>query len=276
MNKLRFSVTINVYFKKIIENWVLQKLWMMHNPIIKRLLYLLIDFWILFSLLFQWLWYSSGFIAFSLDLSAPTCWSAVFFFIPNMLVKTHSDFLALRFLTGVYVMGYMELLSVNPSGVETISASIISLNICWSSHLTAFLYNFLVFWRHLCSYRALLLNYWSIPMVFTWYLKHGYCNIPLSTTRWCSNVSIQRTESITLVIIFYLIHLSAWAVLPSSWKHIYSSPTGVNIVVLFKFNVLTYVVVIQCAWLFEVEMVGMLQLFSFYITRLYVIIIFHA
>ena len=52
-----------------------------------------------------------------------------------MLVKIHSDFLALGLLTGVDAMGDMGLLLGNPSGVETIASSIISLNCCWSSHL---------------------------------------------------------------------------------------------------------------------------------------------
>ena len=62
-----------------------------------------------------------------------------------MLVKRHSDFLALGFLNGVDVMGDMGLLLVNTSRLETIVSSIISLNCFWLSHLTACLYNFLVF-----------------------------------------------------------------------------------------------------------------------------------
>ena len=38
---------------------------------------------------------------------------AVLFFTYNMLVKRHGDFIVLGFLTGVDVMGYMGLLSVN-------------------------------------------------------------------------------------------------------------------------------------------------------------------
>ena len=55
----------------------------------------------------------------------------------NMLVNKHSDFLALGFLTGVYVIGTLGILSVTPSGVDTIAASRISLSFCWSSHLPA-------------------------------------------------------------------------------------------------------------------------------------------
>ena len=90
---------------------------------------------------------------------------AVFFFTYNMLVKRHSDFLALGFLSVGGFMGDLGLLSVNPSGVETIAASRVSLNGCWSSYLPACWYNFLMFLRHLISKRELSLNYWSIPIV---------------------------------------------------------------------------------------------------------------
>ena len=39
-----------------------------------------------------------------------------------MLENRHSDFIALGFLTGVGVMGYLGLLLVNTSGIETIAA----------------------------------------------------------------------------------------------------------------------------------------------------------
>ena len=45
-----------------------------------------------------------------------------------MLVNRHSDFQARGLLTGVDFMGDIGLSSVNPPLVETISASIISLN----------------------------------------------------------------------------------------------------------------------------------------------------
>ena len=53
----------------------------------------------------------------------------------NMLVKRHTDYLSLSFLAGVDVIGVLGLLSVTPSGVDTIAASIIYLIFCWSSHL---------------------------------------------------------------------------------------------------------------------------------------------
>ena len=109
--------------------------------------------------------------------------------------------------------------------------------------------------------------YWSIPMVWTQSFSHGDWNITLSTTNCCSNVSIDRTESINLAIIFYLIHLAAWSVLPSFIKHIYYLPTGGNIVGVCSFNILEDVVAIICEWWLGVEMVGMLKFSSFAVSQ---------
>ena len=46
---------------------------------------------------------------------------AVFNLTLNMLVNKHSDFLALGFLTGFDIRGTLEMLSVNPSEVDTIA-----------------------------------------------------------------------------------------------------------------------------------------------------------
>ena len=145
-----------------------------------------------------------------------------------MLVNIHSDFLAPGFLTGDDVMGDIGMLSVNPSGVETISASRISLNCCWLLHLPACLYDFWFFQDISVHIYHLFLKKGWIPMVFTSSFSRGYRNITLSTTHGCTNVSIEITESIALVIILYLIHLAAWLDLPSFIKHIYDLPTGVN------------------------------------------------
>ena len=95
-------------------------------------------------------------------------------------------------------------------------------------------------------------------MVCTGYYSRGGCNTPLSTTHGCSNLSIDRTESITLVVILDLIHLSTWSCLPSFRKHICSLPTGGNIVDMLKFNLLEDVEAISCELLLCVEMVGMI------------------
>ena len=59
--------------------------------------------------------------------AAPIRRFAVLFLTSNMLVKTHSDSLALVFLTSIYVIGILELLSVTHSGVNAIAASRTSL-----------------------------------------------------------------------------------------------------------------------------------------------------
>ena len=138
------------------------------------------------------------------------------FFTSKTLVNRHSDFWAHGCLTGVDVMGDIGLSSVNNSGVETISASRISLNCYWSSHLPDYLYSFWMFSRHLRSCIALLLKDWSISMVCKWYFSRGDWNITLRMKHCCSDVLIERTYSTTLVIIPYLINLSALAVLPRS------------------------------------------------------------
>ena len=48
----------------------------------------------------------------------------------NMFVNKHSDYLALGLLTDDDVICTLGLLSVNPSGVDSIAASIISLRFC--------------------------------------------------------------------------------------------------------------------------------------------------
>ena len=48
----------------------------------------------------------------------------------NMFVNKHSDFLALGFLTGVYGICTLGLFSLNPSGLDSIAASRISLRFC--------------------------------------------------------------------------------------------------------------------------------------------------
>ena len=66
-------------------------------------------------------------IALRYDLEAPTQRVSVFFFTSKMLVKRHSDFIALGLLNGVDFMRDMGLPLVNTSVVETIAPSRISL-----------------------------------------------------------------------------------------------------------------------------------------------------
>ena len=76
-------------------------------------------------------------MALHLDFSATIRRFAVFGLTSNILVKRHSDFLALGFLTVVDVIGALGILSLTPSALDTISASIISLMFFCSSHLPA-------------------------------------------------------------------------------------------------------------------------------------------
>ena len=56
-----------------------------------------------------------------------------------MFVNKHSYFLALGFLTGDDVICTLGMLSVTPSGLDSRSASRISLRFCWSSLFTCML-----------------------------------------------------------------------------------------------------------------------------------------
>ena len=116
----------------------------------------------------------------------------------------------------------------------------------------------LMFSGNLCPYILLLIKDGWIQMVCTWSFSRGYCNIPLSTTHCCSNVSIEITEQIASVVILDLIHLAAWLDLPSFIEHIYNLPTGGNILGVLKFNLLVDVETIRCERWLGVEMVEML------------------
>ena len=65
-----------------------------------------------------------------LDFAATKRRLAVVGLTANIFVNKHSDFLALGFLTGVDVICTLGLLSVTPSGVDSIASSIISLGFC--------------------------------------------------------------------------------------------------------------------------------------------------
>ena len=72
----------------------------------------------------------STFMDLQLDYAATKRCFAIFGLTSSMLMKIHSDFIALSFLTGVYCIGILGLLSVTPSGLDSIAASIISLRFC--------------------------------------------------------------------------------------------------------------------------------------------------
>ena len=87
---------------------------MMYKPIIKWQLYLVIDF----EFTFRFGVNDHGVI---IDLNTLRFYLAalnqqvvVLFFMSNMLVKRHSDFIALFFFAGFGIMGDLGLLLVNP------------------------------------------------------------------------------------------------------------------------------------------------------------------
>ena len=84
---------------------------------------------------------------------------------------------------------------------------------------------------HICSIEDLANEDWSIPIVFIWSSICDYCNIHLITTHCCSNVSIDRMESMALFNILDLTHWSAWGYFLLTWKYKYYLPTGGNSVV---------------------------------------------
>ena len=125
----------------------------------------IIDFWMPFSFFFFVHRVVTNFMALCFGFAAIIRRFAVFGLISNMLVKRHSDLLALGFLTGVDIIGTLGILSVTPSGFYTIAAYRISLNLCWSSHLTACWYILFMLFILLCSKEDLVHNDWSIPIV---------------------------------------------------------------------------------------------------------------
>ena len=79
------------------------------------------------------------------DLSAPNPRITVLVPFSNASENWQSDFFVLGFLTVTDWLVENVLLSVYTSVVDTIATSIMALYYCWSSHLTAYLYNLFIF-----------------------------------------------------------------------------------------------------------------------------------
>ena len=141
--------------------------------------------------------------------------TAVFCFVSNTSEIWRSYFLAIGLFTGTYMIIYIGMLSVISSGVYNISASIITLYCCLSSHFPEYLYNFLIFYRHICSYRELLLNNWSNMLVTICCFSSSELNNPFSMKHFCKNYSIEIILSIILVNALDLVHCNSQAFLPS-------------------------------------------------------------
>ena len=83
------------------------------------------------------------------------------------------------------------------------------------------LFNFLMFSRHLSSYKALLLNDVSTPIIKICCFGRSGCNNPLIITHCWSNYSMSIIVSTDLANTSNLVHCEAWALLPSFWKKKY-------------------------------------------------------
>ena len=102
---------------------------------------------------------------------------------------------------------------------------------CWSSHLPACWYIIFMFINYLCSTSGLVLNDWSMTIVFIWSSYFFDYNIPLSTTYFfkCINGEdridglphYRRSGALGSREYFLLI-----------WKHTYYLPAGGNFIVL--------------------------------------------
>ena len=85
---------------------------------------------------------------------------------------------------------------------------------------------FLMFYRNLCWYKALLLNYWTTPTATIFFSSCPECNIPLITIHCCSNESISNIDFRHLIKALDLAHCDARTVLTSVWKQRYYFSVG--------------------------------------------------
>ena len=175
---MRFYLIIWQNFETIIRNWWLKKLRMTCYPCIQITFDLLIDFWMPFSIWFFVQRLLHTFMDLRLDFAVTKRRSTVVGLISNMIVNKHSDFLSLGFLTGDDVIWTLGMLSVTPYGVDSIAASIISLRLCWSSHLPACWYLLNIVYTSVFKRRPgewWLVNTNSLHMIFkTWWLQHAF------------------------------------------------------------------------------------------------------
>ena len=98
----------------------------------------------------------------------------------------------------------------------------------------------------MCSYRSLLLNYLSTPMVIIYSFIWSNRNNPFSMIYCYSNDSIWKIDSRNLVNALDLAHYASWAVFPTAWKLKYSLPNGwsfwrvIRVVVLCWHYIVSY------------------------------------
>ena len=124
---------------------------MLYNKIVKNYFNTFIDF--LWPSRFGILYHNilPALIALRFDLAALNRQEAVFGLTTNFSENWWSDFLVLGCLTGTDGPDDILLLSVIPSGLDTMLASIIALYCCWSSIFSSDLYIFLLF-QYICFF----------------------------------------------------------------------------------------------------------------------------
>ena len=136
------------------------------------------------------------------------------FFESNSTKNLLISFVSLIFFMVTGVSTATRLLLGGPYVVYTTAAPMIVLYYCLSSHLTEYLYNFLILFKHLCSYIALLLNGWLTTMVNTCCFSCSDCNTPLMMIYCCSNNPMEIIST-TFVNTLYSSHCDYRAVITS-------------------------------------------------------------
>ena len=152
----------------------------------EKTLDMFIDFlrtWLFGILDHNWL---SDIISLRFDLAAHNLWTEVFVLASNIVGNWRSDFLALGCLVDIYGPYDIGMFPEDPSGVDTMEDSRIFLYCCWSSHLPADWYIYLIFSRHLCSYKEQLINDWSTLIMTMCSFSRSGLNNPLMITHFCS------------------------------------------------------------------------------------------
>ena len=153
-------------------------------------------------------------VYFRFYLAAPNLRTSIFCLAFNTSNIFWGGFLTLVLFTSTGVLSDIVLLSVRPSVLESIAAPRIALYCSLLSYLPVVLYNFLMSPKHICSYKALILNYWYTPMVTILCFSCSGSNIPLGAIYFYSKYSMEIIVTINLVNALDFSHCVARAVLP--------------------------------------------------------------
>ena len=145
-------------------------------------------------------------IALRSDLEAHNQRKLVFGLTSNFSVNWQRYFITLGFFTGTDVPEDILLLSVNLSVLDAMRLQSLPCTDV-NNHISSQF--FFAFSRHLCSYKALLLNDWSTPIIIICRFSLSGCNNHLRMTYCYPNGSMSRVVSITLVNTCDLEHWAA-------------------------------------------------------------------